>query len=99
MKTRSEQSRKLFSPLDKETINAFKFGKTERFGLGVVHGEEVTEKVRISLTRFVCTDFSAPNSPSLVTRLSSSSWYYRVGTCHIGDFMILQGRMRWERSQ
>ena len=38
--------------------------------LEVVNGEEVTMKTRVSLTSFVCTDFSAPNSPFLVVRMS-----------------------------
>lgn len=40
------------------------------FGPEVLNGEEVTGKIRASLTRFVYTDFSAPNSPSLGIRIS-----------------------------
>lgn len=31
-------------------------------GLGVVNGEEVARKIRVSLTRFVYVDVSAPHS-------------------------------------
>lgn len=40
-------------------------------GLGVANCEEVTRKIRISLTRFVCSELLAPNSLSLVIRKSS----------------------------
>ena len=40
------------------------------FGPEVLNGEEVTGQIRASLTRFVYTDFSAPNSPSLGIRIS-----------------------------
>ena len=46
---------------------------TRGFGLGVVNGE-VSRKIRVSLTRFVCTDFSARNSLSLVREYLPSSW-------------------------
>lgn len=36
-----------------------------------MNGEEVIRKIRVSLIRFLCTDFLAPNYPSLVIRMSS----------------------------
>ena len=60
---RSDQSRKLLYHLDKETINLWGIDKTKEFGLGVVNGEEVTRKIKVSLTRCVRTDFSAPQFP------------------------------------
>lgn len=44
--------------------------KNKMFALRIVNDEEVTRKVKISLRRFVCTDFLAPNTPSLVIRMS-----------------------------
>lgn len=41
------------------------------FELWLVNGEEVARNIRVSLTKFVCTDFLAPNSLSLVIRISS----------------------------
>ena len=67
MKTqRSDQSRKLFYLLDKETINLTRIDNTKGLGLAVVNGEEVARKITVGLTRFVYVDFSAPTSLSLV---------------------------------
>ena len=64
MKTcRNEQSRKLVYLLNKETIRLWRIDRTEGIGLGIVSGEEVTRKIRLSLTRFLYTDFLAQNSP------------------------------------
>lgn len=59
---RGDQSRKLLELLYKETIHLWKIDKTKEFGTERVNGEEVTRKITVSLTRFVCTDFLAPNS-------------------------------------
>ena len=66
---RSDQSRKFLYLLDKETMHLWRTAKTEGFGRGVVNGDELTRKIRVSLSGFVCTDFLAPKSPSLAIRL------------------------------
>ena len=48
---RNDQMRKLLYFLDKETINLWRIDKTKNFGLGVINGEKVTRKLRVSLTR------------------------------------------------
>lgn len=77
MKTlRSDQSRKLLYLSDKkkkkQPSKFMKNGKIKGFGSEVVSDEEVTRKVRVSLVRLVCTDFSVPSSLSLVIRMPPS---------------------------
>ena len=47
----------------RQTINLYRIDKTKGFGLGVVKGDEVTRKVRVSLTRFVLYRFLSPQIP------------------------------------
>ena len=46
--------------------------------------QEVTKKIRVGLTKFACIDFSAPDSPPLVVRMSSfllvQGKYFSCGT-------------------
>lgn len=60
---RSDQSRKFFQLLDKEILHLWRIDTTKEFRLGVVNGEEVTRKIRVSLIRLVYTDFSDPKFP------------------------------------
>lgn len=76
----SDQSRKLLYLLGKETISLWRTDKTENFGLGVVSGEEIKED-KGYFNKFVCTDFLATNSLSLVIRMSS--FWHREGTFHL----------------
>lgn len=52
---RSDQRRKLLYLLEKETIYLQRIDKTKTFGPWVVNYEEVTKKIRVSLTRVIYT--------------------------------------------
>lgn len=56
-------------------------------------GEEVTRKVRVSITSFVYAAFLAPNSLSLQMRMSSFL-LVQGGYFHRGDFLLLSGGQR-----
>lgn len=59
MKTwRNDQSREIFYLLDKDNNELVK-NWPKRFGLGVINSKEITTKMRVSLMRPVCTDFSS----------------------------------------
>ena len=73
----------VIKPLDKVTRNLWKIGKTQGFGLSVVN-DEVTRKIRVRLTRFVWTDFVAPDFLFLVIRVSSPLLAWE-GTFRMGD--------------
>lgn len=49
------------------------------FGLEAVNGEDLTKKIRGSLTRLICADLLVPNSPSL--GLGMSPLLLIQGTC------------------
>lgn len=86
---KSGQNRKLLYLLDKKICE-----ELTRQGVwdGVGIGKKVTKKTRVSLTIFVDTAFSAPDSLSLIRM--TSSWY-REGKFHMGVYdLLIERRMR-----
>lgn len=61
------------------------------FRLGVVNTEAVTRKIKSGLTTVCLYRFSAPNDPSVVIRMSSSSLYVEVAFC-IGVLWPVSGK-------
>lgn len=62
---------------------------------GVVNDEEVTRKRRVNLTRFVCTDFLAPQIPVF----SDKDVFFPPGTGSIpftGEIYLLLSRKKGE---
>lgn len=69
------QNRKVLYLLDKQTINLWRNDKAERFGLGIISGED--------LTRFVYAAFPALNFLSLAVEMTST--LQGQGTFHMGE--------------
>lgn len=63
-------------------------------GLGEANCEEVHRKIRVSLTRFVCSEILPPNSVSLVIR-KSSLLLVQGGDLSQGSFMTYFREKGW----
>lgn len=55
---------KVYTPFSQRNNTFVKNWQDKGLWAEVVNGEEITRKIRVSLTKFVCTHFSAPNSVS-----------------------------------
>lgn len=65
----------------------------QRFGWGLVNGEEVIRGKKVSLTRFIGTDSLVPKSLSLMKRMSSFHLPVQGGDLSGGSFYdLFQGR-------
>lgn len=82
-----------FYTLVKEKNNLLRIDKTKGFKVGIVKGENINRKVRVSLTRFVCANFLAPSSLSLVIKMSPKllEWSH---ISHMGSLFLLSGRQK-----
>ena len=67
-------------------IREGRIDKTKGFGLGVVNSLDIPRKIKVGWRRFVCMDFLAPDSPSLVVRISSHLLLL-IGYFSLGRFM------------